>query len=215
MGVFNQFRTVVLDRAIERALPVEQLVILGAGLDGRAWRLPGLGATTVFEVDHPDTQSLKQARAAGWKPLAKEVRFVPVDFTRDDLEQKLLAGGHERARSTFWLWEGVTMYLTPEVVGATFRLLGSISAPGSGLALTYMAKKNGRKPSSWFMTLIGEPARSAFEPPELATVARAGGWTTTSDTGIEDWKRELAPGLALSERQVGLQWLERIWVGRS
>src|SRR5580658_10363002 len=36
MGTFNQFRTVILDRAVTAAMPVEQLVILGAGLDSRA-----------------------------------------------------------------------------------------------------------------------------------------------------------------------------------
>ncbi len=62
MGVFNQFRTVILDRAIASGPPAEQLVILGAGLDSRAWRLDGLKDTVVFEVDHPGSQAWKRER---------------------------------------------------------------------------------------------------------------------------------------------------------
>ena len=64
MGIFNQFRTVVLDRAIATGPPAEQLVILGSGLDSRAWRLDCLKDTAVFEVDYPSTQAWKRARSA-------------------------------------------------------------------------------------------------------------------------------------------------------
>ena len=89
-----------------------QVVILGAGLDGRAWRMPELRDVTVFEVDHPDSQREKAARAAALLRVAREVRFVPVDFTRDRLDEPLAAAGHDPARPTTWIWEGVVMYLT-------------------------------------------------------------------------------------------------------
>ena len=54
-------------------------MILGAGLDGRAWHLPELAATDVFEVDHPDTQQWKQERPQAVKPCARSVRFVAAD----------------------------------------------------------------------------------------------------------------------------------------
>src|SRR4051812_11317299 len=56
-------RTVEIDDAI-RAAAHPQVVILGAGLDGRAWRMPELRDVRVFEVDHPDTQREKRARLA-------------------------------------------------------------------------------------------------------------------------------------------------------
>src|SRR5690349_10399465 len=56
-------RTVAIDEAV-RTAAAPQLVILGAGLDGRAWRMPELRDVIVFEIDHPDSQQAKRARAA-------------------------------------------------------------------------------------------------------------------------------------------------------
>src|SRR5262245_37910236 len=67
-------RTVVIDDAI-RARRNPQLVILGAGLDARAWRLPELAGAEVFEVDHPASQVDKRARVAGMQPVTP-VHFV-------------------------------------------------------------------------------------------------------------------------------------------
>src|SRR5881394_2413783 len=78
-------RTVAVDQSV-RAAPSPQVVILGAGLDARAWRMPELEGSVVFEVDHPDTQRDKKTRIATRTPLAREVRFVGVDFTRDSLD---------------------------------------------------------------------------------------------------------------------------------
>jgi methyltransferase (TIGR00027 family) len=213
MGIFNQFRTVVLDDAIRSAAPHSQLVILGAGLDSRAWRMPEVAQSVVFEVDHPDTQILKQQKTEGLRPFAEEVRFVPVDFTRDEMASKLCAAGYDRNRKTFWLWEGVIMYLTPEQVAQNLSSIAALSSEGSRLALTYMARKNGGIPRSWFLTLIGEPVQSAFSADEFERMANGAGWKTVSNTGITDWKHKFAPALTLTERSVGMQWGERIWVG--
>ncbi len=212
MGIFNQFRTVVLDRAITSALPFEQLVIMGAGLDGRAWRLPGLEKTTVFELDHPATQSLKRQKVGHRSSKAKEIRFVGMDFTVDHLPAKLDEAGFLRNAKTFWLWEGVTMYLHPKEVSATLSSIAELSGPGSTVAFTYMSKKDGKVPGSLFLRLMGEPIRSGFSGNEIARLVGDSGWNPASDTGIEDWKRDLNPGLKLTERRVGMQWHERIGV---
>jgi methyltransferase (TIGR00027 family) len=214
MGLFNQFRTVVLDRAIASAAPIAQLVILGAGFDTRAWRLDSLADATVFEVDHPNTQALKRERAAAIPAKARQVRFVATDFQRDDMAASLRAAGYDTDRPTFWLWEGVTMYLRPEAVAANVEALAALSAPGSHLALTYLSKDRGRIPRSVFLALLGEPIRSAYSPGEIANLGNTFGWACTSDSGIEDWLRDLTPGLRLTRRQAGLQWFERIWVAK-
>lgn len=213
LGVFNQFRKMILDQVIAQALPFKQLVILGAGLDGRAWSCPGLEDTIVFEVDHPDTQRWKRVQANGLKPIAKEVRFVAMDFTHDALVEKLAIAGYDQSKSSFWLLEGVTMYLTPDDNAKMLADVAQLSSPGSQLAMTYMAKKNGRAPRNWFLSLIGEPLLCAYAVDELRRATDSAGWITESNSGIEDWMAKLAPELTLTEKQVGMQWNERIWVG--
>lgn len=214
MGICFQFRTVMLDRAIRKVLPVEQLVILGAGFDGRAWRLDGLEDAVVFEVDHPETQLLKQEKSAQYKPVAKEVRFVGVDFTHDNLTDSIINAGFDPKKKTCWLWEAVIMYLTPEEVVDTLTAISGCSAAESSIAFTYMAKRNGKIPKSIFLSLLGEPVRSAYLPIEMAVAMKRCGWNLVDDKGIEDWKRELTPDLKLKRRNVGIQWYERVFVGK-
>src|SRR4051812_10058301 len=92
-------RTVIVDEAV-RETSSPQVVILGAGLDGRAWRMPELRDAVVFEVDHPDTQRAKRVRAERLTKQASEVKFVPVVFTRDDLGERLAAAGHDPKQRT-------------------------------------------------------------------------------------------------------------------
>ncbi len=210
MGICNQFRTVMLDRAILESLPFEQVVILGAGFDGRSWRLSELENIIVFEVDHPGTQRLKKERTIRYKPAAKEVRFVGMDFTRDNLTANLIKAGFDFKKRTFWLWEAVTMYLTPDEVADTLTSISDCSTAGSSIAFTYMAKRRGKIPTSFFLKLLGEPLLSAYTRHEISNLINKSGWDLVNDTGIEDWKHELIPGLNLTRRNVGIQWYERI-----
>jgi methyltransferase (TIGR00027 family) len=210
MGIFNQFRTVILGRAIASAAPIAQLVILGAGFDTRAWRLGALADATVFEVDHPSTQALKREQSAGIPAKARQVRFVATDFHADDLANLLRAAGYDASRPAFWLWEGVTMYLRPEAVAGNLASFAALSTPGSHLAMTYLSKDRGRIPRSLFLALLGEPVRSAYSPAEIADLGKTRGWACRADSGIQDWLRDLTPGLRLTRRQAGLQWFERI-----
>jgi methyltransferase (TIGR00027 family) len=212
MGIFNQFRTLILDRAIAATPTIEQLVILGAGLDSRAWRIESLKNTIVYEVDFPASQAWKRERAGSVPFVAQDVRFVEIEFQIEALTPRLRAAGFDPSRITFWLWEGVTMYLTPEVVSANLGEFAALSAPGSRIALTYLRKKNGRIPRHLFLALLGEPVRSAFEPHEITALAQSIGWKRLQDSNIEDWLKE-TPGLKLTRRQLGLHWLESIWVG--
>jgi methyltransferase (TIGR00027 family) len=218
MGTYLQFRTVILDRALASSLPpaaslpVEQLVILGAGLDSRAWRLDSLKDTVVFEVDFPSSQAYKRERAAAVPNKAKWVRFVAIDFERDQLAPILRAAGFDPTKPTFWLWEGVTMYLRPEAVSANLGAIAALSAPGSRITLTYLRKKKGRAPRNFVLALIGEPLRSAFSPGEITDLAKSHGWNRIQDSNVQDWLKQ-TPGLKLTPRRIGLQWLESIWVG--
>jgi methyltransferase (TIGR00027 family) len=127
----------LIDDVLTAALPgIDALVILGAGLDTRAYRLTGPGIP-VFEVDQPVNVALKDAVIRRVAPAQRRVTLVPLDFERDDLMTALAGHGFDRGRRTFFVWEGVTQYLEPAAVRSTLAQL-RVAAPGSILAFTYV-----------------------------------------------------------------------------
>lgn len=119
---------------------LEQLVILGAGYDSRAYRFEGLkGRVKVFEVDHPATQRVKIAKLEQTLgQLPEHVVYVPIDFTLESLEERLNASGYDRQLKTLFIWEGVTEYLTAEAVDDTLAFVAQNSGPGSSIIFDYV-----------------------------------------------------------------------------
>jgi methyltransferase (TIGR00027 family) len=119
---------------------LQQLVILGAGFDSRAYRFDRLkDRVKVFEVDHPATQADKLARVqAIFGEIQKHVTYVPVDFNTQTLEQRLPESGYDANLKTLFIWQGVTMYLTAEGVDETLRFVVQHSAPGSAIVFDYI-----------------------------------------------------------------------------
>lgn len=130
-----------IDDNLAESLPsVEAVVILGAGLDTRPYRLARLGDVPVFEVDLPVNITRKRAivsRVFGNVPPS--VRLVSVDFERDHLMATLASYGYRVDSPTFFVWEGVTQYLTADAVRATFDELAQ-AASGSRLDFTYLRR---------------------------------------------------------------------------
>lgn len=184
-------RTVAIDAAIRDAAS-PQVVILGAGLDGRAWRMPELANTIVFEVDHPDSQRRKRERAASLQPAAREIRFVPVDFTRDRLADALAAAGHDPAQPTTWVWEGVVMYLERADIEATLRVVQTRSAAGSHLIILYTSPSLIRKAVGVVLGLIGEPFRSSFRAEQMRTLLEGFCFSVVHDDDLASIAARLA-----------------------
>jgi methyltransferase (TIGR00027 family) len=192
-------RTVAIDEAV-RAAATPQLVILGAGLDGRAWRMGELRDTVVFEVDHPDTQREKLPRVVELGRCAKEVRFVPVDFARDALGAALEAAGHDPARATTWIWEGVVMYLEQKDIEATLAVISRRSAPGSWITIAYISPALIRWIAGYFVRKLGEPFRSVFTAREMEALLSRYGFAVGRDEDVSAIGRALHPSLAKSTR---------------
>lgn len=192
-------RTLAIDDAIREAAAA-QLVILGAGLDGRAWRMPELADVAVFEVDHPDSQREKQKRVATLEPVARDVRFVPVDFARDDLDQALSAAGHDPNRPTTWVWEGVVMYLTRSAIEATLAVIRRRSAQGSRLIVLYHSPALLLHLLGPIVRWLGEPLRSAFSPEMLCSMVSNHGYEIERDQSVAEIGRAISEPLAAATR---------------
>lgn len=135
-------RTRYIDDAVLRSLTegIGQVVILGAGLDTRAYRLPGIQAVKVFEVDLPRAQEEKKKKLQKHLGrLPENVTYVPADFDRQALEQVMAGTNFDRSRPAIFVWEGVTQYLSEQAVSRTLSFIGSC-APGSRGVFTYVLK---------------------------------------------------------------------------
>ena len=185
-------RTRFIDDTIEELAPsLAQVVILGAGYDSRPYRMPCLSGCDVFEVDHPDTQATKRSLLAGaGKMLPDHVTFVPVDFETDDLAKALLAAGYRTDTPGFFLWEGVTQYLSPDAVDSTLAVIREISQAGSYLVFTYVDNAviggNSEKfpeAEKWLRGVRsrGEPWVSGIAPADVARFLRDRGFLLTED----------------------------------
>lgn len=204
-------RTAAIDAAVREGVArgIPQVVLLGAGLDARAYRMPELAGRVVFEVDHPATQRFKRARVEGLEVFAEELRFVSVDFTRQDLAARLGEEGHDADRPTFWIWEGVVPYLPEAATRATLAALRDRSAPGSTVALTYATDEQNRLwlqrlagPVHLGFRILGEPLDGVLSSSALERLLDETGWTLDSDTGPRDWQRRFGYGrlLTIEER---------------
>jgi methyltransferase (TIGR00027 family) len=172
-----------------------QLVVLGAGLDARPWRMPELESARVLEVDHPATQAYKRERTLGRSPLSRAHSFVAVDFERDDLGERLERHGHVAAEPTHWLWEAVTMYLRPEAIDATLAEISARSVAGSRLTLTYIRPdflSLGRGTESLAhaaFSVLGEPLVGTMTHDELSARLAHAGFSLEEDSDSADWAR--------------------------
>lgn len=152
-----------------------QYVILGAGLDTFAFREKEFSSKHwVFEVDRPLTQADKKERIAraGWT-IPANLTFVPVDFAKDSLTERLIACGFDPSAKSFFSWLGVTYYLSEEAIGKTLAELSSLCADGSELVFDYPDESffdaaERRVQNTIMMAKAGgEPMQSSFSYSEL------------------------------------------------
>ena len=135
-------RTRFIDEMMECAVRggATQLVILGAGFDTRAHRFSELlQDAAVIEIDYGATQEYKKRRveaALGGAPA--NVTYASIDFARESLGEALRRAGFEPARKTYYICEGVSMYVPEDGMKETLRAVAAESAPGSTLLLEYL-----------------------------------------------------------------------------
>ncbi len=128
------------DKLAEALSGIDAVVILGSGLDTRGLRLARRSDIPVFEVDLPVNIARKKSAVQRAMPaIPASVHLVPLDFERDDLMGTLTENAYRTDARTFFVWEGVTQYLTEDAVRTTLAALQGAPA-GSRLVFTYVRR---------------------------------------------------------------------------
>ncbi len=119
---------------------IDTVVILGSGLDTRAYRIRQLSTLLVYEVDLPQTIAYKEGKLRQlYGSVPTHVRLIPIDFDRQTLEDVLKRHGYALDQKSFFIWEGVTQYLSEKAVRTVFEFLAK-ARPGSRIVFTYIVK---------------------------------------------------------------------------
>jgi methyltransferase (TIGR00027 family) len=199
-------RTRIIDEALVAGLAegARQVVLLGAGYDSRPYRIQGIEQARVFEVDHPTTQAEKRRRLARkLGTLPAHVSFAAIDFDRAELGAVLERAGYSDAERAFFIWEGVTNYLSAESVEATLGWIASHSPPGSRLSFTYVHRGllDGSEEfpgaEEWVGAVrsAGEPFTFGLYPDELTTYLAERGLRLLSDTSTAEALERYRPNV--------------------
>ena len=194
-------RAAYTEQALKTAVltGTKQYVILGAGLDTFAFREPEfLSKHRVFEVDHPLTQADKKERIAraGWT-IPDNLAFVPVDFTKDSLAQRLIAAGFDPSAKSFFSGLGVTYYLSAEAIDAMLSALSSLCVDGSSLVFDYPDENFFDAPERRVQNTIrmakagDEPMKTAFSYSELEKLLEKHGFLIYEQLTPRDIQRDI------------------------
>jgi methyltransferase (TIGR00027 family) len=182
---------------------VEQVVILGAGADSRAYRFADELATVhVYEVDHPATAAWKRAQVNRlFGVLPERVTYVPVDFSSQTLDDGLDGAGVDRGVRTVFIWEGVVPYLSSDAVDTTFASIARFVA-GSSVVFDYLYQdalgESSPYPESGkylrYLAKHGEPLLSGLDPATLDTHLAGLGLKLTDNAGPDELRRRHLSG---------------------
>jgi methyltransferase (TIGR00027 family) len=189
IAVRTRFAEDLLAAAIERG--VQQLVVLGAGLDTYAYRGAFRDRLRIFEVDHPASQAWKRQRLAEAAiPIPDNLTFAPVDFEHQSLADGLTAAGFDPATPTFFTWLGVVPYLTEEAVWSTLGYIASLPN-GAHVVFDYSDPPTSFSPEMRIsheqraakVAQLGEAWVSYFEADQLRSKLEALGFSEVEDLG--------------------------------
>jgi len=203
--LFTAARSRIAEDALSAAIEkgIQQIVILGAGLDTFALRNP-LRAPDIriYEVDHPATQASKRERLAEAQiALPPGLVLVPVDFERDDLGEKLAAAGFLGNAPAFFTWLGVVPYLTEDAIGRTLAYISSI--PNSEVVFDYLEPPEAfseelrqlERARAEQLEKMGERSDTRFESAAIAAILRSHGFADLEDIDFHQIASRFGPAI--------------------
>jgi methyltransferase (TIGR00027 family) len=212
---------------------LDQVVLLGAGFDTRAYRIAGIEKTRVFEIDHPATQAVKLKRLKKViDPIPANVTFIPLDFNTQTLSERLPASGYNEQGKTLFIWQGVTYFLTAEGVDSTLAFIANHSGPGSTLIFDYFYNEVLQDPSRSDVKMLrraaqmtGEEYMFGIDQGQIGPFLTRRGFCEVRNLTLEDLKqlyftgpnagRVVPAGIAIASARVNKAEDQSKSVGRS
>jgi methyltransferase (TIGR00027 family) len=180
---------------------LQAVIILGAGLDTRAYRLPALRTIPVFEVDLPENIEYKRTRLQElYGSIPAQVTLVPVDFERQDLTSVLALQSYRTGFKSFFIWEAVSQYLDEDSIRRIFGFLAQTSSK-SRLVFTYIRKdfiegtaRYGLEALYQTYRVKSQLWRFGLEPEKVAPFLEEYAWKELEQVGSQEYtSRYLTP----------------------
>lgn len=204
---FVNARTMYIDAVLEKAVAegATQVVVLGAGFDSRAYRFhERYPNVRFFEVDLPATLEEKKNRLIMvYGSVPEYVRYAPIDFDRERLEDVLPRLGYDERQRTFFVLEGVTMYVKEAGDGVTMRFISKHAPRGSRVVYDHVIRRviEGKFEGLYAVgsaaigvAVLGEPFVTGWTPKGAAAFARKNGLAVVEDLGAKELTKRFLIG---------------------
>ncbi|MGF2946647.1 SAM-dependent methyltransferase [Mycobacterium sp. Lab-001] len=201
------------DKLNESLDDIEAVVILGAGLDTRAYLLTRRVRIPVFEVDLPVNVARKfktVRRVLGEPPLS--VRLVALNLEHDDLLTALAEHGYSTGYRVFFICEGVTQYLTPATIRRTMEGLRA-AAPGSRFVFTYVRSDFIDGTNRYGTRTLYRKVRQrqqlwqfGLQPDEVDAFLGEYGWRLVDQAGPDELAQRYVAPTGRKLKTSGLEW---------
>lgn len=182
----------------------QQIVIMGAGYDTRAYRIEGIKNMKVFEVDHPNTQNHKiQKIKEIYFSSPEHVTYVPLDHENQNLSQTLLDHGYNKSLKTLFMIEGLIYYIPPNAAFETLSFIANTSGKGSAVIFDYFPESvvNGSNTTEiaqnlrMFPKLHGEPLQFGINEVEIEKYLTEFGFKNIKNINSDEYKKTYFHGV--------------------
>lgn len=196
---------------------IENIVNLGAGLDTRLYRFQEVKGKNCFEMDQAESvESKRKMMTKAMGKFPEYIKQVPIDFMKENINDKLVANGYQPKLPTFFIWEAVSQYIDQANFDQTFQFFSN-SPKGSCVAFTYVLKdfvegKNLYNQDTLYkLTVMKNLWVSSFTPKGIQEVLKKYGWELIEDVGYDELDvRYVQP----TGRKLGVCPIERVVFAR-
>ena len=184
------------DKTLSVLKDVEQILILGAGLDTRAYRLKGIEQKIIFEIDLPDVQQYKKQKLVKYLgKLPISVNYIPIDFNKTKTETALDNSSFDFNKRTLVIFEAVTQYITADAVDEVFKFISKLPN-NSYLLFTYVLKDTIERKTESAKKLMDWSEKKKYpfifgiDPLEIASFLRNYNIEIVEDVGTEFYQEK-------------------------